>query len=65
MNRQTGNYIEKSHFLRKSHSNSLIFLQFSMDTIDQMAFLAKGMAGKRLKYKKLTKELPPERQFVV
>ncbi len=25
-----------------------------MDTIDQMAFLAKGMAGKRLKYKELT-----------
>ena len=25
-----------------------------MDTIDQMAFLAKGMVGKRLKYKELT-----------
>ena len=24
-----------------------------MDTIDQMAFLAKGMAGKKLLYKKL------------
>ena len=27
-----------------------------LDTIDQMAFLAKGMVGKRLKYKELTSQ---------
>ena len=34
-------------------------------TMENISKVAKGMLGKRLSYKELTKELPPESQFVI
>lgn len=34
-------------------------------TMSQISGVVQGMSGKRLSYKELTKELPPERQFVI
>lgn len=34
-------------------------------TMSQISGVVQGMLGKRLSYKELTKELPPERQWVI